>query len=105
MVNLMAAMTLRNPKRRKTLGTVIGNFTKSYLGRKENYDSYVANMKEARTEPEFTLEELRTEAMEAKVSTPKESIIAIEIYQHDNAAKRLWDKKWQVVVARMTHPS
>jgi len=61
MVNLMAAMTLRNPKRRQAMGEVIGNFAKNFFSRKENYDKYVADMKKVGKEPEFTLEELRSE--------------------------------------------
>ena len=96
-VNLMAAMTLRNPKRRKGLSTVIENFTKTYFGNKANYDSYAADMKKAGKEPEFTLEELQGEISIIKAS--KESILAAEIDQHNPAAKRLWEKKWQLVIA------
>ena len=99
MVNLMAAMTLRNPKRRRGFGTVIENFTKSFLGGKENYETYVADMKKAGKEPEFTLEELRRELAGATITAPKETIIGAEIDQHDPAAKRLWEKKLQLVVA------
>jgi len=99
MVNLMAAMTLRNPKRRQVMGEVIGNFAKNFFGRKDNYEKYVAGMKKVGKEPEFTLEEVRNELTESTITVPKESIIAAEIDQHDHATKLLWDKKWQIVVA------
>jgi hypothetical protein len=98
-VNLMAAMTMRNPKRRKAMGKVIENFTRSFLGKKESFDAYVADMKKQGKKVDLTIEEVRSELTKMDLTPPKESIMAAEIDQHDQVAERLWNKKWQLVIA------
>jgi hypothetical protein len=63
-VNLMAALTLRNPKRRKEIGGVLERGARNFLGSKQNYDRYVSETKKAGTWNEktsFTHEELHRE--------------------------------------------
>jgi hypothetical protein len=98
-VNLMAAMTMRNPKRRNELGGVIDRFTRHFLEKKENFDAYAADMKKQGKEVEFSLEELRGELAAADFAPAKEGVMAIEIDQHDRATELLWRKKWQLVIA------
>jgi Protein of unknown function (DUF4238) len=98
-VNLMAAMTMRNPKRRVAVGKIIENFTRSFLGKKENFDAYVADMKKQGEEVDLTIEEVRSGLAGVDLTPSKESIMAAEIDHHDHAAERLWNKKWQLVIA------
>jgi hypothetical protein len=99
MVNLMAAMTMRNPKRRKEMGGVIDRATRYLLGKKERYDEYTAEMKRAGKQPEFSLEELRSELEGIDFTPSKEGVMAAEIDQHDHVTELLWSKKWQLVIA------
>jgi len=98
-INLMAAMTLRNPKRRAAIGKVIENFTLSFLGKKENFEAYVAEMKKQGRDVDLTLEQVRSGLAEMNFAPSKESIMSVEINHHDQAAERLWNKKWQLVIA------
>lgn len=98
-VNLMAAMTIRNPKRRKEVSKVIENFTRSFLGKKENLDAHVADTKKQGKNVDLTIEEVRNGLAEMDLTPSRESIIAAEIDQHDPAAERLWNKKWQLMIA------
>jgi hypothetical protein len=95
----MAAMTMRNPKRRKAIGTVIENFTRSFVGKKENFDAYVAEVKKKGKEADLTIEDVRNGFAGMDLTPSKESIMAAEIDYHDQAAERLWNKKWQLVIA------
>jgi Protein of unknown function (DUF4238) len=98
-VNLMAAMTMRNPKRRKAMGKVVENFTRSFLGKKENFDAYVADNEKQGKEGNLTIEDVRNGLAGMDLTPSKESIMAAEIDHHDQAAERLWNKKWQLVIA------
>jgi hypothetical protein len=98
-VNLMAAMTIRNPKRRKEMGSVMDRATRFLLGKKERYDEYAAEMRRAGKQPEFSLEELRSELKNMDFSPSKEGVMAAEVDQHDHVTQRLWNKKWQIVIS------
>lgn len=105
LVNFMAAVALRNPRRRRDLGKIISlakrkAFTDRF-GTKENFDATVIKMKAdgawiEKTAPTF--DEMQTPPAEA-FETSKEEIMIAEIDHHDRLTEQLWNRKWRMFVA------
>ncbi|NUU41843.1 DUF4238 domain-containing protein [Tardiphaga robiniae] len=102
MVNLMAALSLRNPKRRAELSRAMENGARRLLGSRDRYEQYVANMKKAgkwNGDAAFTLGELEVALAETNLKPAHEALVAAEIDHHDHVADQLWQRKWVVVEA------
>jgi len=105
-MNLMAALALRNPWRRKAISEIFGQAARrqafAKFGTKESWDKSVAEMKAADVWDEgagVTFEDMQSEMKGAKFDPPKEFNIAVEIDQHDHVAELLSKRKWQLMKA------
>lgn len=106
LLNLLAAVALRNPWRRKEIGKIIDLAARRLLAdkfaTKEKWQRAVAEMKADGVWDEkagVTFEDMQQAVKSLKVDAPKELSIAIEIDQHDRLAELLWKRKWQLLKA------
>jgi hypothetical protein len=104
LVNFIAAIALRNPRRREDLGKII-SFAKrkEFADRFANKAKFEATAKEMKAKgfwkEELTFEEMIAGVKEEDFAASKEEIIMAEIDQHDPLTERLWHRKWQMVIA------
>ena len=106
LVNLMAAVALRNPWRREAISEIHDEAARrqfaAKFGTKESWDKSVAEMKAAgvwNEEAGVTYEDMRDALKGAKFEIPKELNIAVEIDHHDHLTELLWNRKWKMLVA------
>ncbi len=105
LVNFMAAVALRNPRRRTDLGKIISlakrkDFADRF-GTKEKFEVTVAKMKADGAWNEkaaVTFEDMQAPPEEI-FETSKEEMIIAEIDHHDHLTEQLWNRKWQMLVA------
>jgi len=105
LVNFMAALALRNPRRREDLGKIISfqkrNFVKGLQGKAR--EEVIADFAKAsgleRDETAASLGRMIDEAKDEDFAATKEEIMMAEIDQHDPLAEKLWHRKWQMLVA------
>ena len=106
LVNFMAAIALRNPRRRDDLGKII-NLEKrrsffDRFGTKDKIGAQVHDMKSKGSLDDQTALSFRETVAGVKVEdfkATKEEIIVAEIDHHDLLTERLWHRKWQMLVA------
>jgi hypothetical protein len=106
LVNFMAAVALRNPRRREDLEKIISlakrkDFVDRF-GTKEKFEATVKEMKAKGSwndKAAITFEEMVGGVKEEDFDASKEEIIMAEINQHDPLTERLWHRKWQIVTA------
>jgi hypothetical protein len=105
-LNLMAALALRNPWRRKAVSEIVENATRmqafAKFGTKANWDKSVADMKAAgvwNKGTSVTFEDMQKELQGAIFDPPKEFNIAVEIDHHDRVTELLSTRKWQMLKA------
>jgi Protein of unknown function (DUF4238) len=106
LVNLMAAIALRNPWRREAIAAIYEEVERRQIeekfGTKEAWQKSVAELKAAGVWNEaagVTFEDVQEALKNASPKLPKELNIAIEIHYHDHLTELLWNRKWQLVVA------
>ena len=106
LVNLMAAVALRNPWRRKAIREIYDQAAQrriaEKLGTREGWNESVAEMKAAGVWNEdagVTFDDMQEAMKDAKFEIPKELNIAAEIDHHDHLTELLWKRKWQMLVA------
>jgi Protein of unknown function (DUF4238) len=107
LVNFMAAIALRNPWRREAISQMHDELTRRQLqakfGTKEAWERSVAEMKVAGVWNEaagVTFEDMQAALKDAKLPIPKELNMIVEIDHHDRLTELLWNRKWQIVVAK-----
>jgi hypothetical protein len=106
LMNLMAAVAVRNPWRREAINEIHNELVRRQLaakfGTKEAWNKSVAELKAAGVWNEdagITFEDMQEVIKDAKFEIPKEFRIAIEINLHDHLTELLWNRKWQILVA------
>jgi hypothetical protein len=106
LVNFMAAIALRNPRRRDDLGKIISlEKRRSFFdrfGTKDKIEAQVHDMKSKGLLDDQTALSFRETVAGVKVEdfkATKEEIIVAEIDHHDLLTERLWHRKWQMLVA------
>lgn len=107
LVNFMAAIALRNPWRREAIGQIYDEAARGQLqakfGTKETWEKSVAEMKESgiwNGAAGVTFEEMQEALNNTNFPIPKELNMIVEIDHHDHLTELLWNRKWQVVVAK-----
>ena len=104
-MNLIASVTLRNPKQRQAIGEIInqsGNLAAAEgLSSKPKFDEYVSAMKAQGKEVRESYEE--TKELVAKIPgtfrPTQEFSILTELRLHDPLVQRYEGRKWQILVA------
>jgi hypothetical protein len=106
LVNFVAAIALRNPRRRDDLGKIISlEKRRSFFdrfGTKDKIEAQVHDMKSKGLLDDQTALSFRETVAGVKVEdfkATKEEIIVAEIDHHDLLTERLWHRKWQMLVA------
>jgi hypothetical protein len=106
LVNFMAAIALRNPRRRDDLGKIISlEKRRSFfdrVGTKDKIEAQVRDMKSKGLLDDQTAISFRETVAGVKIEdfkATKEEIIVAEIDHHDLLTERLWHRKWQMLVA------
>jgi hypothetical protein len=106
LVNFVAAIALRNPRRRDDLGKIISlEKRRSFFdrfGTKDKIEATVHDMKSKGLLDDQTALSFRETVAGVKVEdfkATKEEIIVAEIDHHDLLTERLWHRKWQMLVA------
>jgi uncharacterized protein DUF4238 len=106
LVNLIAAVALRNPWRREAISAIYEEAARrqfaAKFGTKEAWEKFVAESKAVGGWNEaagVTFEDMQKASKDASIKIPKELNVAIEIDHHDRLAELLWNRKWQMVVA------
>jgi hypothetical protein len=105
LVNLMAALALRNPRRREDIGKIISLAKLSAVRRasaKDKGELVDGFMKAARlqgADEKRSLMSMIDAIKEDDLKASKEEIMVAEIDHHDRLAERLWHRKWQMLVA------
>jgi hypothetical protein len=106
LVNFMAAIALRNPRRRRDLGKIISiakrkDFANSF-GTREKFGATVGEMKAKGAWNEkaaLTFEELGEIVKDEDFLASKEEIMIAEIDHHDGLTEQLWNRRWQMLIA------
>jgi Protein of unknown function (DUF4238) len=107
-MNLICALTIRNPRQRATISDFIGEVAqrvaKIGLETKERWESQVAQMKEAGIwddSSNVSYDDMKkfVEERRYKIEIAKEFNVAMEIEQHGRLLQHLGKRKWQILVA------
>jgi hypothetical protein len=104
-MNLIAAVTMRNPKRRAVIGEIVkqaGQLSVAEgLSTEAKFNEFVSAMKAQGKKVSETYEEMRelVAGTPGRFKVPQEFNILTELRLHDHLVRRYEERKWQVVVA------
>jgi Protein of unknown function (DUF4238) len=107
-MNLMAAVTLRNPKERTAINEMVQGWGQANasagLATKEGYEQMVAAAKAQGLQIDLSYEEMKVEAAKnpkwfKPPPPPQDFNIWVEAKFHDPLVQRYEQRKWQIVVA------
>jgi hypothetical protein len=104
-MNLIAAVTMRNPKQRAAISEIVNQAGQHMMGAvlesKERYDQYVARMKAEEAQVKETYEEMREVAKSTpgKFRASQEFNIMIELQMHDRLVQLHEGRRWEVLAA------
>jgi hypothetical protein len=101
LVNLMAAIALRNPTRREAISQMHEQLARQHfaaqLGTQKAVDEVIA----AGMLPKgTTVADIQNTLKDESFPMPKDLIMAFEIDMHDPVTQKLWYRKWQIVEAK-----
>jgi hypothetical protein len=104
LMNLISALTIRNPRIRSTINDFIGELAQkameSGLATEERWNSQVAQMKKAEgANVSYADMKKMVEERRHKIEVAKEFNVAVELDQHDGLVQHLGNRKWQLIVA------
>jgi hypothetical protein len=101
LVNLMAAIALRNPTRREAISQMHDQLARQHfaaqLGTQKAVDEVIA----AGMLPKgTTVADIQNTLKDESLLMPRDLIMAFEIDMHDPVTEKLWNRKWQIVEAK-----
>lgn len=100
LVNLMAALALRNPSTREALNHMHDQLARLHFAAQFGTQAAVDDAIAAGMLPKgMTVSELQQGLADESFPMPKPLILAFEIDMHDPVTEKLWYRKWQIVVA------
>jgi hypothetical protein len=100
LMNLMAAIALRNPSRREVFSQIHDQLARRHFAAQFGTQASVDQAVAAGMLPKgATVAELQKNLQDESFPIPKELIMAFEIDMHDPVTERLWHRKWQIVIA------
>jgi hypothetical protein len=101
LVNLMAALALRNPSTRAALTQIHDQLARLHFVAQFGTQAAVDEAIAAGMLPKgMTVAELQQGLADESFPMPKPLIMAFEIDMHDPLTEKLWHRKWQIVVAK-----
>jgi hypothetical protein len=101
LVNLMAALALRNPSTREALSQIHDQLARLHFVAQFGTQAAVDEAIAAGMLPKgMTVAELQQGLADESFPMPKPLIMAFEIDMHDPVTEKLWHRKWQIVVAK-----
>jgi hypothetical protein len=104
-MNLIAAVTIRNPKQRAAIGEIVNRagqlMLAASLETKGRYDDYVATMKAEGTTVKESYEEMKdiVKSSPGRFKASQEFNIMMELHLHDHLVRSHDGRRWQILVA------
>jgi len=101
LMNLMAALALRNPSTREALSHIHDQLARLHFSAQFGTQAAVDEAIAASTLPKgMTVAELQQSIADENFPMPKPMIVAFEIDLHDPVTEKLCHRKWQIVLAK-----